>query len=315
MAKEEAKKKTSTKTTKTTKTTKKAAPAKKAVAKKEVAKKTTPAKKTTTKKAAPKAKKSPVLVQESNQYGKMLAAILAIAIVLVACYCGYQIKTGNWMFGEVKQTEDEKKFEEEYESLNGTANEEGITNKTVDVIKDNNIEYITLEEADKMLEEGTGVIYFGYASCPWCRNLVPVMLDAVQETKLDKVYYVNLIDEEGNDLRSKYILNKKNKPKKEKDASMEYYNILAALSEHVSQYVLYTEAGEPVQVPEKRLSAPTVVAVKEGTVIGLYESTVEMDEKDGGAVKVISKNEKEEAKKAYVELFNKYLEKDDKKEE
>ena len=307
MAKEEAKKKTSAKTTKTTKTTKKAAPAKKAVAKKEVAKKTTPAKKTTTKKTTPKAKKSPVLVQESNQYGKMLAAILAIALVLVACYCGYQIKTGNWMFGEVKQTEDEKKFEEEYESLNGTANADGITNKTVDVIKDNNIEYITLAEADKMLEEGTGVIYFGYASCPWCRNLVPVMLDAVQETKLDKVYYVNLIDEEGNDLRSKYILNKKNKPKKEKDASMEYYNILASLSEYLSQYVLYTEAGKEIEVPEKRLSAPTVVAVKKGEVLDVYEATVEMTEEDAGAVKVYTKEDKKNAEKAYKELIEIYL--------
>ena len=36
----------------------------------------------------------------------------------------------------------------------------------------------------------------------------------------------------------------KNKPKKEKDASMEYYNILASLSEYLSQYVLYTEEGK-----------------------------------------------------------------------
>lgn len=303
MAKEETKKKTTKKTPAKKTTTKKAAVAKKAPVKKAPAKKTTKV-----------AKKTPVVVQESNEYGKMIIALVLIALVLVACYCGYQYKSGNWE-GVVKQTEDEKKFETEYETLNGTANEEGVAHKTVNILKDNNVKYITLEEADKMLEEGSGVIYFGFASCPWCRNLVPTLLDVAKEEELEEIYYVNLLDEEGNDLRSKYTLNNKNKPKKEKDASMEYYNILAALSEHVSQYVLYTESGEPVQVPEKRLSAPTVVAVKEGTVLGLYEATVEMDEKDGGAVKVISKNEKEEAKKAYVELFNKYLEKDDKKEE
>jgi thiol-disulfide isomerase/thioredoxin len=303
MAKEETKKKTTKKTPAKKTTTKKAAVAKKAPVKKAPAKKTTKV-----------AKKTPVVVQESNEYGKMIIALVLIALVLVACYCGYQYKSGNWE-GVVKQTEDEKKFETEYETLNGTANEEGVAHKTVNILKDNNVKYITLEEADKMLEEGSGVIYFGFASCPWCRNLVPTLLDVAKEEELEEIYYVNLLDEEGNDLRSKYTLNNKNKPKKEKDASMEYYNILAALSEHVSQYVLYTESGEPVQVPEKRLSAPTVVAVKEGNVIGLYEATVEMDEKDGGAIKVISKNEKEEAKKAYVELFNKYLEKDDKKEE
>ena len=33
----------------------------------------------------------------------------------------------------------------------------------------------------------------------------------------------------------------------------------------------------------------------------------QMTEKDAGAVKAISKQEKEDAKKAYVELINKYL--------
>ena len=261
MAKEETKKKTTKKTPAKKTTTKKAAVAKKAPVKKAPAKKTTKV-----------AKKTPVVVQESNEYGKMIIALVLIALVLVACYCGYQYKSGNWE-GVVKQTEDEKKFETEYETLNGTANEEGVAHKTVNILKDNNVKYITLEEADKMLEEGSGVIYFGFASCPWCRNLVPTLLDVA----------------------------------KEKDAPMEYYNILASLYEYLSQYVLYTEAGKEVEVPEKRLSAPTVVAVKEGVVLDVYEATVEMTEEDGGAVKVYTKDDKKNAEKAYKELIEIYL--------
>lgn len=295
MAKEETKKKTTKKTPAKKTTTKKAAVAKKAPVKKAPAKKTTKV-----------AKKTPVVVQESNEYGKMIIALVLIALVLVACYCGYQYKSGNWE-GVVKQTEDEKKFETEYETLNGTANEEGVAHKTVNILKDNNVKYLSLEEADKMLEEGSGVIYFGFASCPWCRNLVPTLLDVAKEEELEEIYYVNLLDEEGNDLRSKYTLNNKNKPKKEKDASMEYYNILASLSEYLSQYVLYTEAGKEVEVPEKRLSAPTVVAVKEGVVLDVYEATVEMTDEDGGAVKVYTKDDKKNAEKAYKELIEIYL--------
>ena len=138
MAKEEAKKKT----------TKKAAPKKTTTTKKAAAKKA-PVKKAPAKKTTKVAKKTPVVVQESNEYGKMIIALTLIALVLVACYCGYQYKSGNWE-GAVKQTEDEKKFETEYETLNGTANEDGIAHKTVNILKDNNIKYITLEEADKM---------------------------------------------------------------------------------------------------------------------------------------------------------------------
>ena len=298
MAKEETKKKTKKAPTKK-------APAKKTTTKKAVVKKS-PAKKAPAKKTTKVTKKTPVVVQESNEYGKMIIALILIALVLVACYCGYQYKAGNWE-GAVKQTEDEKKFETEYETLNGTANETGVAHKTVNIAKDNNIKYITLEEADKKLSEGSGVIYFGFASCPWCRNLVPTLLDVAKEEELEEIYYVNLLDEEGNDLRSKYTLNNKNKPKKEKDASLEYYNILASLSEYLSQYVLYTENGKEIEVPEKRLSAPTVVAVKEGVVLDVYEATVEMTEEDAGAVKVFTKDDKKNAEKAYKELIKIYL--------
>ena len=298
MSKEEVKKKNTT----TKKTTKKVTPKKttKKTAPKKVAEK-----KVTTK--TKKTKKSPIIVQAENHYGKMIGAIILILIALVACYFGYQYKNGDLSFGKYVQTEDEKRFEEEYESLNGTADNDGITNKTIDVIAKNKMKYITLAEADNMLESGSGVIYFGFSSCAWCRNLLPTLLDVVADSELETVYYVNLLDEEGNDLRSKYTLNEKNKPKKEKDASMEYYNILASLSEHLSQYVLYTEKGKAIEVPEKRLSAPTTVAVKDGNIIDVVESTVEMTDASKGAQKAISNQEIEDAEKAYKELIAAYL--------
>lgn len=304
MAKEESKtKKTAVKKTTTKKTT--------------AAKKATPAKKTTTtkkaapKKAAPKAKvekKSPVLVQEENSYGRMIGALILILIALVACYFGYQYKTGNLDLSLTKyvQTEDEKKFQSEYEALNGTANDSGIFNKTLDVMEDNNVVYLSLSEAEEMLEKGSGVIYFGFASCPWCRNLLPNLLQAVKDTKLETLYYVNLLDEDGNDIRSKYVLNEKGKVKKEKDGSIEYYNILALLSEHLSDYVLLKENGKTVSTPEKRLSAPTVVSVKDGNILDLYEITIEMTDKDQGASKVVTKEDEKNALEAYKELIKKY---------
>ena len=176
--------------------------AKKTTTKKTVTKKTTPTKKTSStkapaKKAASKPKtekKSPVLIQEENSYGRMFGAIILILIALVACYFGYQYKNGelDLSFKKYVQTEDEKKFQSEYEALNGTANDSGVFNKTLEVMEDNNVVYLSLSEAEEMLESGSGVIYFGFASCPWCRNLLPNLLKAVKETKLETLYYVNL---------------------------------------------------------------------------------------------------------------------------
>ena len=82
---------------------------------------------------------------------------------------------------------------------------------------------------------------------------------------------------------------------------------MASLSEHLSQYVLYTEKGKDIEVPEKRLSAPTVVAVKDGNVLDVIESTVEMTDASKGAQKAISNQEIEDAEKAYKELIDAYL--------
>ena len=301
MTKQETKKKTTT--------TKKAAPKKPAAKKTTQSVKSTPKKTTAVKKTT--AKKSPVLVQEKNQYGKMTIALSLIALVLVACYCGYQIKSGNWDFGGNKVTESEKKFKEEYETLNGTANENGITHITVTIPEDNNIEYISLKEADKMLtatENKSGIILFGYAANPWGRNLIPVLLEAAQEKKLDKIYYVNLMDKDGNDLRTTYVLDKKTGKLNMVQGENEYYNIRSTLNEYISDYVYFNNKDKKTTMTgEKYLSAPTIVAIKNGKILDVYESTIETSEKDSGATKVFTTENKINAKEEFTKLIESYL--------
>ena len=98
-----------------------------------------------------------------------------------------------------KGMSDGERFKQEYEELNDSHLE-------VNIDSDNMIKYISLEEAIDIIKNDTGVIYFGYPSCPWCRNAVPVLLDAASSTSLDTIYYVNAynirdvkeIDDDGN---------------------------------------------------------------------------------------------------------------------
>ena len=70
---------------------------------------------------------------------------------------------------------DNIKFKEEYERLNGKKSESGTYLK-VKIDKDNPMIYANIEDVQKLLENGTGVVYFGFPECPWCRNMVPNLI-------------------------------------------------------------------------------------------------------------------------------------------
>lgn len=306
MAKEEKKKTTTTK----------AAVAKK-TEKKETAVKATPKKETNTAKtqetkSASNKKAKTTVIQEENHYGRTLIAGLLIIIIFVGGFLAVKYKESGGFQGkdEYVATADEKKFKEEYESLNGTTRSNGIKNKEISIMEDNNIKYLTLSEAVEMLDNGSGIIYFGFAACPWCRNAVPVLLNAMDSSSLDTIYYVNVRpdDDPTQDIRDTYVLNSKNKAKKSKDADPAYYNILTALANDLDDYVLTTDTGKKVNTGEKRLSAPTVVAVKDGIIVGFHEGTIEGHEKDeNGVLPDLTKDEETELLNIYSQIISKYL--------
>lgn len=305
--------------TKKTTTSKKATPAKKSTAasatkKKTVSKSTkTPSKKTTskttTKKVTPKETK---IIQEENSYGRTLIAALLIAILFLGGYIAVQYKK-NGGFGDKPvyvATQDEKQFKKDYESLNGTTTVSGEKNKEIKILEDNNIKYITLEEAATILDSESGVIYFGFASCQYCRNAVPVLLDAMKSSDLDTIYYVNIRPEEKeeNDLRNFYKLNEKNKIRILKEADPSYRDVVRALANYLDDYVLYNSKGKKYNVGEKRLYAPTVVSVVDGVIVGFHQGTVENHEYDENKnLKDLTKEQKQELLNTYSKVISAYL--------
>jgi len=272
---------------------------------KETKKKTTtkkvPAKKTTVKKEATKSKSTKV-VQTENNYGRTIVAALLIIVILVGGYLAVQYKKNH---GEnVVITADEKKFKNEYESLNGTEK-----NRKIEIISDNNVKYISLDDAAKILDSGSGVIYFGFAGCPWCRNAVPVLLNAAKGAELDTIYYVNVRPDskKENDIRDEYTLDNRNKAKKTKDAKESYYQVLLALANNLNDYVLKTDSGKKVNTGEKRLYAPTVVVVKKGVVVGFHEGTFDEHEMDkNGNLPDLTKDQEKELLSIYTKMIAKY---------
>ena len=161
-------------------------------------------------------------------------------------------------------TNEEIKFKEEYESLNGKYNE--YSKKyymDMEILVNSNVEYRDATEIIEILKNETGIIYFGFPECPWCRNLVPVLVNKLSEYNVP-FYYYNAYD-----IRDKKHLDENGNVVTDKEGTTEYYEIVNLLSDFLGEYEGLNNKNT------KRLYFPTVVFVKNGKVIDVHIGTVD----------------------------------------
>ncbi len=202
-------------------------------------------------------------MEKSN---KIYMIVIFVCAALVIGLCGYAIITH-----KDEKISDAIKFKNEYEALNDVVNE-ATDNKYIEVNIDeeNPMVYKTGKEILDVLKNEDAIIYFGFAACPWCRNAVPVLLDAAKELNVDKIYYVDILD-----IRDTYKFSGSIEPEQTKKGTDAYYEILKFLDKKLEKFYVKDEAGNMYDTGVKRLYAPTVVGVKGGKVVGFHESTIE----------------------------------------
>lgn len=189
---------------------------------------------------------------------------------------------------------DSIKFKEEYESLNGKYdNVRERKYLDVNISSDNPVKYATFTEISDLIDHGTGVIYFGFPECPWCRNAVPVLLEAAETTGVDTIYYFNALD-----IRDEKFLDANGEIVTTKEGTKEYKQLLKKLDKYLSVYSGLNDDSI------KRLYFPTVFFIKEGVVIGNHIGTV--DSHTDSKVKLNSE-QKLELKNIYEDFMMKVL--------
>lgn len=166
---------------------------------------------------------------------------------------------------------DAKKFQTEYVELNNkNINDSDKVYPEVNIDENNLYYYASEEEITNLLNSGTGIIYFGFPTCPWCRNIVSILNEIVGNYGYKKIYYYNI-----KQIRSSYQINANNELEKT-NAGTEFYSfLLNKLDNFLTDYNLTDNNGKKILTGEKRLYAPSVLFVKEGKVIGLVAGTVE----------------------------------------
>ncbi len=151
---------------------------------------------------------------------------------------------------------DALKFKKEYEELNNQKQEDKNI-RSLSISEKNPFVYKTDEEIVKMIDSGeTFVVYFGFASCPWCRSVIEELIKAANNLKIDKIYYVDV-----KQIRDKLEINENGEVITVKKGSKGYYKLLKKLNIILDDYEL---DDKNIKSNEKRIYAPSVITVVEG---------------------------------------------------
>lgn len=173
---------------------------------------------------------------------------------------------------------DAQKFKDEYESLNGQTSQSGKKYKKLNIDEENPIKYANYDEVLDVIENGTGIIYFGYPECPWCRTAITVLFEAAKDYDIDTIYYMNLKDERDYlEVKNGKIVYQKDEDGKELKGNKGYFKLLDALNEELDDYKIESD-GKTYDAKEKRIYVPLIVFVNDGEIVGTHTSTVDSQE-------------------------------------
>lgn len=193
-------------------------------------------------------------------------------------------------------------FKEDYEALNGKTNKSGKEHRTVNIDEKNPFMEVSASKILEMINnKKTFYVYFGSSLCPWCRSAIEKATEISKKMKINRIYYVDIWDEEGNEiLRDKYEL-KDNKATKTQDGTEEYYKLLEAFKSVLSDYKLTNDKGKSVSTKEKRIYAPNYIYVKNGKAVKLVEGT---SDKQKDSREELTEEMLQDEEKIFTEFFD-----------
>lgn len=193
---------------------------------------------------------------------KKVWTLILTSILLMTCIgCG-KLNLNN----PVDTNSDAYQFKQDYESYNEEENA-----IVVNIDSNNPIKYATVDETFQLLEEKTGILYLGFPTCPWCRNMIESLIAAAKEEDIEQIYYFN--------------------PRTVKAEQPEQYDNLKMM---LSDYLATNADGE------KTLYVPDVYFIKDGTIIGHHLGTLETQQ---DPYVILTETEKEQLKNIYIDYI------------
>ena len=196
-----------------------------------------------------------------------------------------------------KDTNYAKLFKEDYESLNGEKNARGVEHRKVNINEKYPFIEVTAKDiVEKIDNKETFYVYFGSKLCPWCRSVIEKATEVANDYGIDKIYYVDAWDDEGNEiLRDKYEVDDNGNTKLLIEGTNEYFKLLESFKDLLPEY--------EIKGDEKRIFLPTFIYVKNGVALKMTDGISEL-QKDAREelTQEILKQEQEEFEDLFTEF-------------
>lgn len=231
-----------------------------------------------------------------DKTNKICLIISIICITLVVLFCAFLIIRHQ----NKEDLTDALKFKKEYEQYNLAKTDEEKKLISIDIPENNPIVYKTAKEIEEILNTEDAIIYFGYSICPWSRNVIKPMLDASRDLSIANIYYLDI-----KDIRDEYEFVGTVTPKKVKEGTDAYYNIVNFFGEKLEKYYVKDSYGNLYGTGVRRINSPTVVTIKNKKITGMHEKTIE---KQTDPYQELTSLEEKELYDIYYEMFQKFLE-------
>lgn len=162
---------------------------------------------------------------------------------------------------------DANKFKNEYESLNNVEKEingSKINVRSIKISPNNPIIYATEDDIIEIIKNELGVVYFGFAECPWCRSMLETLFTVSNDLNIEKIYYIDV-----KNIRDTIELNENNELITTKKGTDGYYELLKILDGVLKDYTIKDKNNNSISTNEKRIYAPNIVTFDHGTILGL----------------------------------------------
>ncbi len=209
---------------------------------------------------------------------KITILLLTLVIILTGC-------------SDKEDVSDSLKFKQEYESLNGQKDDDGLSYSMVEISSDCKVKYMTKDKITEVLTNGTHVVYFGWPTCPYCRLAVPILLETIEEYSGISMYYYDI-----KELRDAYV----------KDPSSEDGQLYSEISKIISFSECDLSSIDAFEDGTLKLAASIMYFIKDGEIIGYHRGTVESHL---NAYEPLEEDQKEELKDIYRSYLDEMIKK------
>lgn len=232
-----------------------------------------------------------------NRDQKILVILIIIIVLIASAFGVYAFSNKDKNECKTKEN-DSIKIKREFEKLNNKKidNSKNTYEKVI-LENDNPFVYINENQAIDIINNKSGIILFGYASCPYTRSIISILSEVASDMGISKIYYLDI-----SGIRDSYKVSEK-KVKQISKGTDGYNLILKSLDKYLSNYSITDSKGKIYSTDVKRIYSPTLIVVKNGEVIGFHEGTV----KTHKLYQTLIDKEKEEIKNIYINMFSTYM--------